>query len=1041
MKTSLTSKIIISNIFVLTISLIALFIVYNFVHEKNRDILLHRSYVNQFDKEIVLVASNLYRSAHIGDDKYLAEAAISSKKAIHTLNLLMQHDFETQELKAIYINFFKNAVIASSLSLEKRGVEAHEADTISLQKYVLLQKEIKELLTKLESNEKELDREVIFILFVFSIVFIFLILGNIVYIIKSYRQVQETESKIAQKERESIMQRATMIDAIGDGVYGVDKNGMCTFVNQSAINLLGFTKNEILSTHQHDLFHHHKPDNSLYAHEECPIYLTIKYRQTQELEDYFIKKDGSFFAVNLTVAPTNDGGAIVVFRDITEKKMVLNALEEERKLFSSGPVMTIKWNPSQNWPVKYISSNCLDILGYSKEEMQNEAFLYADLIHPEDIERISKEVTYYIENDINNFEQSYRLRLKNGSYRWFYDFTHLVRDEKNNLTSIRGYMFDQTGLKEAEIAIKEAKEKAELANKAKSQFLANMSHEIRTPMNAIIGLSELLFDTKLDDKQKNLLLKVNSSSKMLLGIINDILDYSKIEAGKLELEHKSFKIVDVMEQLKFMFLEGAIKKSLNMHCEVKEIVPFVIIGDKLRLTQVLSNFISNAIKFTHGGSVSLDVSLKEKIDEKRAIVFFSVKDSGIGISEEQLKKLFTPFTQADTSTTRKYGGTGLGLTISKKIIEAMGGVLRAESQVGVGTTFSFELEFEVASWDRPDFDRNVSQEIQKLPNFSGIRVLLVEDNQINQEVASMMLNRVAINVDMANNGQEAVEKYFANPSSYDLILMDLQMPIMSGYEATKIIRESDKNIPIIALTAAAMIEDKQKAMDAGMNDHLGKPIDMNELYKTIAKFCQVDFKIQETISEPIKVDKILDIEHLEKIFSSKELINKLLRNFSQEVENKFKDITTLISDNNDAAPSLVHTLKGLSGNLRANLLYEICKDMDAKYKSKQEITKSDIEQLRVAINITQEKLKEIVLHETSDVLFEKLDGEELKKLFYDVKETISQSDMLEYKKIDSLFKNLNTIVDAHELAEWKKQIEELEYDKAVEIMSGWKLEK
>ncbi|MDD5399922.1 MAG: ATP-binding protein [Sulfurimonas sp.] len=1039
MKISLSKKIVISNLFVLIISFIAMFITYDFIHEGNRDILLHRNYVNQFDKEIVLVASNLYRSAHIGNDDYLAEAAISSKKALYTLNLLNTHGFATEELKEIYIDFFKNAVIATSISLEKRTAEAKETDAVSLQKYMLLQQKIKELLSTVEKHENELEREVIFILFVFSVIFIFLILGNIVYIIKSYKQFQETESKIAQKERESIMQRATMIDAIGDGVYGVDKDGMCTFVNQSAIDLLGFTKEEILSTHQHDLFHHHKPDNSLYSHKECPIYLIMQDRQIKEIEDYFIRKDGSFFAVNLTVSPTNDGGAIVVFRDITEKKMVLNALEEERKLFSSGPVMTVEWDPSQNWPIKYISSNCLNILGYSRGEMQSDSFLYADLIHPEDIERISKEVTYYIENKIDNFEQSYRLRLKDGSYRWFYDFSHLMRDEKNNLTSIRGYMFDQTGLKEAEIAIKEAKEKAELANKTKSQFLANMSHEIRTPMNAIIGLSELLFDTKLDDKQKNLLLKVNSSSKMLLGIINDILDYSKIEAGKLELEHKSFKIEDVMEQLKFMFLESARKKSLNTHCELKDNAPSVIIGDKLRITQVLSNLISNAIKFTHSGGVSLDIELKEKLNEKKAIISFIVKDSGIGISEEQLKKLFTPFTQADTSTTRKYGGTGLGLTISKRIIEAMGGVLRAQSQVGVGTTFSFELEFEVASWDRAAFNITIPQEREKLPNFNGIKVLLVEDNQINQEVASMMLNRVSIEVDMANNGQEAVEKYFANPSHYNLILMDLQMPIMSGYEATKIIRESDKEIPIIALTAAAMIEDKQKAMDAGMNDHLGKPIDMNELYKTVAKFCQVDFTIQYTPSTLKTVDGILDMEYLEKIFSSKELINKLLKNFSQEIGSKFKDITTLISDNNDTAPSLVHTLKGLSGNLRANLLYEICQNIDTKYKLKQEITKSDIEKLKVALENTQEKLKEVVLDEESDTLFEKLNDEELKKLFYDTKETISKSDILESKKIDSLFKNLTAIVDTSELAEWKKEIEELEYDKALEIMSGWKL--
>lgn len=708
MKMTLISKIIILNLSVLLISLITLFMVYDFVYEKNKNISLHRNYVNQFDKEIVLVASNLYRSAQMGDDSYLTQAAVSSKKVIYILKFFELHNMETTKLKEDYIDFFKNAVIASSLSLERRKAEAQEADALSLQKYELLQKEINILLHTIDKSEIDLKHDIVLIGSLFSVVFIFLILGNITYIIKSYKHIQETEQRAAQQKHDSMIQRATMMDAIGDGVYGVDKDGMCTFVNQSAINLLGFSKDEILKTHQHDLFHHHrKADNSLYPREECPISVTIQDRKTRELEEDFIKKDGTFFPVNLTVAPTSDGGAIVVFRDIAEKNMILASL-------------------------------------------------------------------------------------------------------------------------------KEAKERAEFTSKAKSQFLANMSHEIRTPMNAVIGLSELLFDTNLDEKQHDLLLKINSSSKILLGIINDILDYSKIEAGMLKLEHREFQLEDVLREVESIFSQSAAAKSIYLECNIEKETPAVVIGDELRLTQVLSNLISNAIKFTHSGSVKLDIKLSKKVDENRAIVLFSIKDTGIGMSKKALKDLFAPFTQADSSITRKYGGTGLGLSISKRIIEAMGAAIIVESQEQEGTTFSFELELEVVSWQKVEHSLVAKKE--ELQKFENLKILLAEDNLINQEVASMILKRVNIEVDVANNGKEAVEKYLANPSAYDMILMDLQMPVMSGYEATKLIRTQNTKIPIIALTAAAMIEDRQKAIDAGMNEHLGKPIDINELYKTISKF-------------------------------------------------------------------------------------------------------------------------------------------------------------------------------------------------------------
>ena len=434
-----------------------------------------------------------------------------------------------------------------------------------------------------------------------------------------------------------------------------------------------------------------------------------------------------------------------------------------------------------------------------------------------------------------SYSIEHRLLFADGRIKYVKEHCMTSYDYKGNPLYSTGTVQDITQQKEIENALREANDKAQNALAAKSQFLANMSHEIRTPMNAIVGLGKLLEEMPLGLKQRDMIGKINSSSVLLLGIINDILDYSKIEAGKLELESQSFNLKQTLSQLKAIFAHTAKEKELELSFDYASILPSYVIGDQLRLQQVLMNLLSNALKFTHQGSVRLSVKLLSPTKESPATLLFEIIDTGIGIDKKQIAQLFEPFMQADVSTTRQFGGTGLGLVITKNILEGMGTHITLKSTPNQGSVFSFKLTLDVDEWDAKEEDSSSLQynEIQEIELLEGLSILLVEDNEINQEVASMMLTNVGIKVDIANNGQEGVKLYQDDPKRYDGILMDLQMPVMSGYEAANKIREFDTDVPIIALTAAAMVEDKQKVLDAGMNDHIGKPIDKEELYRVL----------------------------------------------------------------------------------------------------------------------------------------------------------------------------------------------------------------
>jgi PAS domain S-box-containing protein len=984
-----------------------------------------------------------------------------------------------------------------------------------------------------------------------------------------------TEQKIT---KIALQQQKFALDASAI-VAMTDVKGIISYVNGQFCSISGYSRDELIGR-DHRLLNSGVHPASFWRRMYLQASKGIPWRQ----EVCNRAKDGSLYWVDSTILGLfNSQGKldqyIAIRTDISKRKVAEQKLKQREQQFSSLihniPSTFYQYAFNHDWSLSFITDAIESVSGYPASLFVSNKMTLADITHPDDTHIIGKTVHNAIEAH-HAYAVEYRIIHKDRSIRWLHDKGTPIYDDEKQPLFLQGAIFDITENKQVELELEKAKQSAEQANRFKSDFLSNMSHEIRTPMNAIIGLGYLAMQTDLTSQQQDYIRKIQSASQSLLTIINDILDFSKIEAGKLHLETVNFKLDSIFENLGDLFRLPAEEKDIELIFDISPKIPVSLIGDPTRLSQILINLCSNAIKFTDQGEIKISVKAIET-SESRAILKFSVTDSGCGIEKNKQQHLFDSFFQTDASTTRLHGGTGLGLAISKQLVEMMDGSIGINSIKGQGSTFFFyiecgldphqELQFTlpqpdlrgirvlivddnissryvlrnqlaslsfkvtaVASaseaysalksadklfdlilmdWSLPDTNglvaikyireslnlnkipaiimatANAQETVAKQtennhltdfiikpappstlfdtiikvlqpspvlkstavkiknPTLSG-SVLLAEDNKINQQVAEELLKSFGLKVKIAQNGLDAVNQLNASNAPFDLVLMDIQMPEMDGLQATQKIRTNSAfaDLPIIAMTAHAMVGDRDKSLAAGMNEHITKPIDPAELYKVLKRWLQ--YSDNTALPPETKTDNVallprfsenIDVKWgLERTGGNSKLFSKLLNEFHQDHHNDIQLLQQAFDKNqSEVAKRIIHTVKGVSGNIGACKLHRQSAKLELAIESEQDYS----EELALFTQAFSDLMLELVQLDNQQQAIQtntaKLSNQQLIKQLKKLYQLLSEGDTDAVDILSTIKDNLSEH-SANEVLTLLQSIEDYAFEQAIVIL-------